>query len=78
MTEIPLGFQPPDPETMARIRAFAERHEAFEISARQDQMRFAAVICSCRRWYDGSASAPQNGCVIHFRPMIASDGRYIG
>lgn len=42
----------------AEARAHLEEHEA--------TVRFAAVLCRCRRWYDHEDPEPaQAGCYVH-------------
>jgi hypothetical protein len=54
--------------------ALEKRMKDEHIRARLLVSRWAAITCSCRRWYVwGDGGPPQDGCIVHGQATIRYD-----
>ena len=73
-----MPVNPADPDITA-FAAYAV-HEAavsrLEADARRAAVRYAAVTCSCRAWFDWAERGvpPQAGCAVHGNIVITAEG----
>jgi hypothetical protein len=69
----------PGPGQMEALHAAIEEFRLAEMEAqlswRRDQLRFAAMFCCCRPyWEPRPDSYPHDGCPVHSVLMITPDG----
>jgi hypothetical protein len=65
----------PDDEYMERMERLQRLAGEMEVAARRRLLRFAAIMCCCRMYYDREDNMPpQAGCPVHGAMMIPADG----
>lgn len=83
---IHVDFREAPPDLMADIKAALARQAdelenaaaASHIASRQQVIRFAAITCTCRRWYDrDDANPPQAGCIVHGAMFLTLKGEVL-
>lgn len=74
-------FSPPPELTpgqlahLKRLDEFGRREERERLAAVHF---FAAILCTCRLWWDAEADGPpQLGCTVHGMLMIGNDGQIL-
>lgn len=83
-----MGIPEAPPDLMEQVKqalaAQAEEHELEHRSARsqlaqrRQVIAFAAVACTCRRWYDrDDPNPPQAGCVVHGALFVTLEGEVL-
>lgn len=75
---------PPTPEqrlALAQQQRQAEEFQrlaaASEVAGRERVLHWAALLCSCRRWYRPQSDPPQAFCAVHGQQLVTPDGRVL-
>lgn len=62
----------------ADLRRYIEATSAQSMAERQAQIRFAAILCRCRPWYEHDDRGPaQYGCAVHTTIVFDKSGKWI-
>jgi hypothetical protein len=79
MKEVTDGMPPDIAAVIAGAAHLRELENEIITTAREQQLRFAAVTCTCSPWPDRSrpGQPAQAGCDIHGGVFITPDGRVL-
>lgn len=76
-----FGMQQPlsDAQRAEQERAveYARRAAVMDQEHRERVLKFGAVLCGCRRWWQAGSEPPQASCIVHGSMMITLDGKVL-
>ncbi len=62
----------------ADVKRFIEATRQAHLDDRQSMIRYAAVLCTCTRWYNWrDPEPPQVSCMVHTTIMFDGDGGWM-
>lgn len=70
----PEGFELP-PELERQLADLNRAATDFHLGSRLRLLRFAALTCTCPRWYTPGLQASQVQCPVHSTFLVMPDGR---
>lgn len=59
------------------LQRYIDANKQVNLAERQATLRFAAILCSCRPWYDRHEPDTHEYCAVHTTVLFTEDGQML-